>query len=126
MNTTSVTLSVDLTTEDKIAMGEELVRLDGENIELRAKKKSAMDHYQSLIDYNEELQKLRAAEWRSGKKDVRVECTIEMDYPAGVVNYRHPENGEIVKSRPMEEHERQDALPIDGGTPAAPGVEASA
>ena len=110
--TTSVTVTIDLTPHRYEELCKEQAALNTDNQALKEKLKGARDHYTNLIDGHDLRLKEIAAIVNSGKEDVSIEAAIDMDYIDGVVNYRHPVTNDILKSRPMEEHERQDQLPI--------------
>lgn len=95
--------------EISIEMAEKVSRLDSLEDELKAVKSD----FKSQIDQTSADMKNLASKINNGWEMREIKCIIEYDYENGIVRHIRTDNGQEVKTRKMNQEERQ--MRIDDG-----------
>jgi len=118
----SLYLRYDFTTEDRLQMCEELAQaynrnqqIDDEETVMKAQIKDKRANVDATVG--------SLSRKLNDRFEMRnVDCELVYDFPnVGEVSYKRKDNGEIAKTRPMTEMERQMDLPLQ--EPATPEAE---
>ena len=115
MTTEYLTLPVELTPDEVRAKGVELAARVDEMYAIDVERKEAAAAIRERrADVEAQVIELKG-EVRSGREYREVECRLEPDFQAGVMQIVRVDTGEFVRSRPLSPDERQPALfAIDG------------
>lgn len=105
-------LEVRLTEAELKAAGKELAeglnkknRLEADIETFKAQKKAEIAAIEAVISRNAVLV--------NSEKEFRlVECRLDFDFPSGVKTYTRLDNGEITKTEPITNEERQAVMPV--------------
>jgi hypothetical protein len=100
-------LPVKMTDEEKLLKGEYIAQVHHELVELEAEKKALMGSRKRAIDAKKDLLAHLAHELATGEELRPVQCRERPRYYDLMVDVVRMDTGRIVRSRPMEPHERQ-------------------
>ncbi len=105
-------LGCELTREEQLAKGSEMALLLKQLDEREAEAKSVADNFKRDLKKLERTIGDRAEEVRTGVEHRLVECTERGRFREGLVDVIRTDTGEIVRTRPMTESEKQQPLPF--------------
>lgn len=103
-----------LSDEEKLRLGREIADANGRLDESDKELKSVQTQIKARIKQDKALVALCSEKLRSGYEYRRVECRQDMDYRGGIVRVIRLDNFEVVRSRAMEDEERQKQLDFGG------------
>lgn len=105
-------LGCELTREEQLQKGTEMALLLQRLEETESEAKSVADGYKRDIKKLERTIGDRAEEVRTGIEHRLVECTERGRFREGLVDVIRTDTGEVVRTRPMTEAEKQQPLPF--------------
>lgn len=105
-------LGCELTREEQLGKGSEMAELIKQHGEVETEAKSVADGFKRQIKDLDRKITDRAEEVRTGVERRLVPCTERGRWRDNLVDVVRLDTGEVVRSRPMTESERQQALPF--------------
>lgn len=112
-------LPCDLTRDEMLQKAEEMATQLKERAEVELTAKESAGEFKDQMKRLDRTIADRAEEVRTGVEYRQVECTERGDFRRNLVQVVRLDTGEIVRSRPMAVHERQDSLFDDAEAPSA-------
>jgi hypothetical protein len=103
-------LPCQLTSQEKLIKGEELVKRLEEKEELEDRKKTAADDFKSAIGVKEFDVKKLARQIGTGIEHREIECRELFHFARNLVETIRLDTGEVIRSRAMRPEERQAGL----------------
>jgi hypothetical protein len=105
-------LPCELTREETLAKGAEMALMIKQHGEVELEAKETADTFKKQFKRLDRTISERAEEVRTGVEHRLVPCTERGRYRENMVDVVRLDTGEIVRSRPMTESEKQQALPF--------------
>ncbi len=110
----TTTLRVILSKEEIAERADRAAHLLADRDSKESEQKAAQKHSKSLIDAIEAELRLVSSEVRARSTHEEVQCERRYMYDTGKVVSIRLDTGEILSTRPMAEHEKQQNLDFDG------------